>query len=227
MTSLDPAFTVGKLIGEVLRTHLGLSRGAARARAIELLDRVGIAEPERRVDAYPFELSGGMRQRVMIAMAIACEPVLLLADEPTTALDVTVQAGILRLLRSLADEGMAVLLITHDLGLLAEHCDDLAIMYAGQVVESGPVTELFTAPRHPYTAGLIAAVPSATVRTERLATINGTVPAPHQMPDGCRFALRCPHRTTVCDTPVGLSVLPSGRAHRCARSGELTLEGVN
>ncbi|WP_205625532.1 ABC transporter ATP-binding protein [Actinomadura atramentaria] len=225
MTSLDPAFTVGRTIGEVLRTHLRLSRRAARARAVELLDRVGIPEPDRRVDAYPFELSGGMLQRVLIATAIACEPAVLLADEPTTALDVTVQAGILALLRSLADDGMAVLLVTHDLGLLAEHCDDLTVMYAGQVVESGPVADVLTAPAHPYTAGLLAAVPSATVRADRLAAIPGAVPAPHLMPTGCRFADRCPHRRAECAEPVPLTG-GAGRARRCVRADDLVLEGV-
>ncbi|MQA96939.1 MAG: ATP-binding cassette domain-containing protein [Streptosporangiales bacterium] len=226
MTSLDPAFTVGTLIGEVLRRHLGMDRRAARERAVELLDRVGIPEPEKRVDSFPFQLSGGMQQRVLIAMAVACGPDVLIADEPTTALDVTVQAQILRLLRSLTDDGMAVLLVTHDLGVLAEHCDDLVVMYAGQVVETGPVDDVLAAPAHPYTAGLLAAVPSTARRVERLATIPGTVPPPHLLPAGCRFVARCPHAAPVCEEPVTLEDAGGGRSRRCARAAELDLEGV-
>lgn len=225
MTSLDPMFTVGSSIGEVLRTHLGLSKAKAKTRAIELLDRVGIPDPQRRYDAYPFEMSGGMLQRVLIAMAISCEPAVLIADEPTTALDVTVQAQIMRLLRSLASEGMAVLLVTHDMGVISEYTDYLNVMYAGQVIESGATGDVLAAPRHPYTAGLLASVPSTRVRLARLASIPGKVPMLHEMPAGCRFAPRCAFATEVCMQAQTLEVVGE-RAVRCVRSGELELEGV-
>ena len=225
MTSLDPMFTVGSSISEVLRTHLGLSKAKAKARAIELLDRVGIPDPVRRYSAYPFEMSGGMLQRVLIAMAISCEPRVLIADEPTTALDVTVQAQIMRLLQSLAEEGMAVLLVTHDMGVISEYTDYLNVMYAGQVIESGTTAQVLEDPRHPYTAGLLASVPSTRTRLARLSSIPGKVPMLHEMPQGCRFAPRCDFATDACAAPQVL-VVEGPRAVRCVRSGELALEGV-
>ncbi|MBM3523659.1 MAG: ABC transporter ATP-binding protein, partial [Alphaproteobacteria bacterium] len=193
MTSLNPLFRAGFQIGEALEAHLGISRAEARRRAIALMRDVGIAAPEQRVDAYPHQLSGGMRQRVMIAMAIACEPQLLIADEPTTALDVTIQAQILTLIRTLrATRGMGVLLITHDLGVVAGMADRVVVMYAGQVVEEAPVADLFARPRHPYTRMLLRAVPRVARKLERLATIAGTTPPASRFPAGCRFHPRCP-----------------------------------
>lgn len=227
MTSLDPAFTVGQLIGEVLRRHRGLRRSESRARSIELLERVGIPAPAVRVDDYPHAFSGGMRQRVMIAMAIACEPEVLIADEPTTALDVTVQAQILDLLRSLQDEfDMAVLLVTHDLAVVAEHCDSVAVMYAGQIVELASGDDLFTRPLHPYTAGLVRCVPRSDVRRPRLDAISGRVPAPHEVATGCRFAGRCGHVTDLCAEPVELTVAGAGRNVRCCNWASLELSEV-
>jgi len=190
MTSLNPVFTVGDQVGEAVQLHQHKSRREARAVAIEMLKLVGIPSPEERVDAYPHQLSGGMRQRVMIAMALACKPDLLIADEPTTALDVTIQAQILDLLRELQrDLGMSILLITHDLGVVAETCDEVVVMYAGRVVERAPTEALFAAPRHPYTAGLLRSVPTGT--HERLQEIPGMVPALDALPAGCKFADRC------------------------------------
>jgi peptide/nickel transport system ATP-binding protein len=195
MTSLNPAFTIGFQIAEVLRRHEGLSRRAARARAVELLELVGIPDPQRRVAEYPHQLSGGMRQRVMIAIAVACSPRLLIADEPTTALDVTIQAGILDVFRDLRDRlGTAIVLITHDLGVVADVADRVVVMYAGRAVEQAAVDELFTHPRHPYTAGLMGALPSAAVTVDgrrRLTEIPGMVPLPFDDPDACAFAARC------------------------------------
>ncbi len=199
MTSLNPVFRVGGQIVEALRLHRNLGRKDARARAIELLELVGIPVPERRVDEYPHQLSGGMRQRVMIAMALANEPDLLIADEPTTALDVTIQAQILELLLELRREmGMGVMLITHDLGVVAEVCDRVVVMYAGQVVEEGPVDDIFRQPAHPYTQGLLAAVPRPDRTGGELAVIPGTVPPPTNWPSGCRFRDRCPYAWDVC-----------------------------
>jgi oligopeptide/dipeptide ABC transporter ATP-binding protein len=227
LSSLDPSFTVGFQLTEVTRHHLGLSKAQARARAQELLARVGLPDPARVLCAYPHELSGGMAQRVMIALALSCEPDVLIADEPTTALDVTVQAEVLDLLRSLRDElGMAIVFVTHDLGVAAELCDRVAIMYAGQVVEEGPVSEVFAQPEHPYTAALLASDPGAA--GDRLADIPGTVPPPHAWSDGCRFAPRCAHARAECAQAVALRAdgLPAARAVRCARAEDLTLEGV-
>ncbi|MBW3554746.1 MAG: ABC transporter ATP-binding protein [Gemmatimonadetes bacterium] len=194
MTSLNPVFPVGDQISEALRLHRGLKKKEARGRAIELLQLVGIPVPERRVDEYPHQLSGGMRQRVMIAMALANEPDVLIADEPTTALDVTIQAQILELLDELRERlGMAIVLITHDLGVVAEVCDRVVVMYAGQVVEEGPVGDIFGRPSHPYTQGLLAAVPRPDRREGTLAVIPGTVPPPTNWPTGCRFHDRCPY----------------------------------
>ena len=197
MTSLNPVYTVGNQVAEVLRIHKKASRREARGRVIELLTQVGIPAPEKRVDSYPHQLSGGMRQRVMIAMALACDPELLLADEPTTALDVTIQAQILDLLRRLQEErGMSILFITHDLGVVAEFADQVAVMYAGRVVETGSVQEVFRAPAHPYTRGLLASVPpldggAGQGPHRRLETIEGVVPDLLELPPGCRFAGRC------------------------------------
>jgi len=197
MTSLNPVFTVGRQIGEVLREHLGLSKRAARERTVELLDLVHIPAPQRRVDEYPHQLSGGMRQRVMIAMAVACDPRILIADEPTTALDVTIQAGILDLMRELRERlGTAIVLITHNLGVVADIADRVAVMYAGRKVEEAPVGELFAAPQHPYTIGLLGAVPRG--GTQRLREIPGRVPSLEVLPDACVFAPRCPRADEAC-----------------------------
>jgi peptide/nickel transport system ATP-binding protein len=197
MTSLNPVFTVGDQVGEAVRLHQGKSKSEARAIAVEMFRLVGIPSPEERVDAYPHQLSGGMRQRVMIAMALACKPDLLIADEPTTALDVTIQAQILELLDKLQHElGMSVLLITHDLGVVAETCDEVCVMYAGRVVERASAETLFAAPRHHYTAGLIRSIASGD--EERLVEIKGMVPALHELPKGCKFADRCPRVEDKC-----------------------------
>jgi len=217
MTSLNPAFTIGDQIGEGLVRHRGLSPRAAKAEAIEMLRRVRVPAPERRADDYPHLLSGGMRQRAMIAMALACSPALLIADEPTTALDVTIQAQILDLLRELrAATGAAILLITHDLGVVAETADRVAVMYSGRIVEEAPVAALFAAPQHPYTIGLLGAVPRLAGTRARLATIEGNVPDPLAMPPGCRFAPRCPIAKPECSEkiPELLEVEP-GRFVRC------------
>jgi len=199
MTSLNPVFRVGHQIGEALRLHQGLSRAEARDRTIDLLRKVGIPAPDRRVDDYPHQMSGGMKQRVMIAMALACGPSLLIADEPTTALDVTIQAQILELLAELQEsEGMAILLITHDLGVVAETTDHVAVMYAGKVVEYAPVEELFQNPRHPYTVGLFRSLPRVGHEKEKLEVIRGNVPNPLEFPEGCKFWPRCPHATDRC-----------------------------
>jgi peptide/nickel transport system ATP-binding protein len=196
MTSLNPVFTVGRQIGEVLRKHLGLSKAAARRRTIELLDLVRIPAPERRLDEYPHQLSGGMRQRVMIAMALACDPKVLVADEPTTALDVTIQAGILDLMRDLrARLGTAIILITHNLGVVADIADRVIVMYAGRKAEEAPVHELFAHPQHPYTIGLLGAIPrplEGGESRERLQEIPGRVPSLAALPQHCAFAERCP-----------------------------------
>jgi peptide/nickel transport system ATP-binding protein len=195
MTSLNPVFTVGRQVEESLRTHLGLSRSAARKRAIELLDLVHIPAPERRVREYPHQLSGGMRQRVMIAMAVACEPKILIADEPTTALDVTIQAGILDLMRELRERlGTAIILITHNLGVVADIADRVVVMYAGRKAEEAPVRELFARPQHPYTIGLLGAIPlpGAASKQDRLREIPGRVPSLAELPNHCAFAPRCP-----------------------------------
>ncbi len=199
MTSLNPVFTVGDQIGEALRLHEGMSRAKAKERAVDLLRLVGIPAPEDRVERYPHEMSGGMRQRVMIAMALACNPDLLIADEPTTALDVTIQAQILDLIRRLqAERNMAVLLITHDLGVVAETCEQVVVMYAGKVVETAPADALFAAPRHPYTAGLLRSIPGAAGAGERLQTIPGVVPSLGNLPAGCRFRARCDRAIARC-----------------------------
>ncbi|MEV4754967.1 ABC transporter ATP-binding protein [Micromonospora sp. NPDC049559] len=217
MTSLNPAYSVGFQIVEVLRRHERMSRRAARDRAVELLRLVGIAAPERRVREYPHQLSGGMRQRVMIAMAVACSPKVLIADEPTTALDVTIQAGVLDVFRNLRDRlGTAIILITHDLGVVADIADQVVVMYAGRAVERAPVGELFAAPRHPYTRGLLGALPAAASvgadGRRRLAEIPGLVPAPYSDPDECAFRPRCPRAQSDCASrrPV---LSPAGPDH--------------
>jgi peptide/nickel transport system ATP-binding protein len=227
MTSLNPAFTIGDQIAETVRLHRGVSRRTARARAVEVLDLVGIPHARRRLDDYPHEFSGGMRQRAMIAMAVSCDPRLLIADEPTTALDVTIQAQVLELLVAMrAELGMSVLLVTHDLGVVAEVCERVVVMYAGQIVEQAEVGELFDHPRHPYTEGLLAAVPQIGTRGRRLPAIPGRTPEPWALPPGCRFAPRCTHATTVCTEPP--SLVPSRPAHlsRCVRHDELSLRGA-
>jgi len=199
MTSLNPTFSIGFQIGEVLRLHSGLGRRQTRQRCIELLDVVGVGSSDARVDQYPHQLSGGLRQRVMIAMALACGPDLLIADEPTTALDVTIQAQILELLIGLQKElNMSILMITHDLGVVAEFCDEVVVMYAGKIVEKAPVNELFAHPRHPYTRGLLASIPQIGSKKEHLPTIPGTVPAIDRRPDGCYFADRCDRVLDIC-----------------------------
>jgi peptide/nickel transport system ATP-binding protein len=213
MTSLNPVFTVGDQIAEGVRAHFDVSRAEARARALRLLQEVGIPDPVRRLDAYPHQLSGGMRQRVMIAIALSAEPEILVADEPTTALDVTVQAQILEVLDRLRDaHGMAVLLITHDLGIVAGRADRVAVMYAGQIVEEAPTASLFARPSHPYTQGLFASVPRITGPIERLTPIRGSVPPPGAWPSGCRFRPRCPKAFEKSETMPPL--LPVGPDHR-------------
>ena len=222
-TSLNPAFTVGDQIAEMVRVHQGAGRRAAMLAAIEALERVDIPDPAARSRNYPHELSGGMRQRAMIAMALVCSPRVLLADEPTTALDVTIQAQILELLASLRDElGMAMVFVTHDLGVVAEIADEVAVMYAGQIVEQAGVDELFARPRHPYTEALIRALPQSATPGERLATIPGQVPDPAAWPAGCHFADRCAHAEDRCRSgPVELT-----DGVRCLRADELQLEGT-
>jgi oligopeptide/dipeptide ABC transporter ATP-binding protein len=199
MSSLNPVFTIGDQISEAVILHKKLSRKAALDRAIESLAAVGINNPERRVKQYPHEMSGGMRQRVMIAMALSCDPQLIIADEPTTALDVTIQAQILELIRKVQDEtGAALMLITHDLGVVAETVQDVVVMYAGRVVESGTVDEVLLSPKHPYTEGLLTSMPSRGMRGQRLNVIKGTVPNPFNMPKGCNFTPRCPYAFKPC-----------------------------
>jgi oligopeptide/dipeptide ABC transporter ATP-binding protein len=217
MTSLNPVFKVGDQIVESLRLHQGLGKKDARDRAIEMLQLVGIPIPRQRVDEYPHQLSGGMRQRVMIAMALACNPKLLIADEPTTALDVTIQAQILELLNRLQEElGMSIILITHDLGVVAETCDRVIVMYAGQVFEEGPVDDVFHDPQNPYTEGLLRSMPRLGEEVERLAVIPGVVPSPLAWPAGCRFNDRCPYRweKTEQEEPPLFEIGP-GRRNKC------------
>ena len=220
MTSLNPAYTIGEQISEVLVRHRGLSQDAARDKTIQLLRDVRIPSPEQRVDEYPHKLSGGMRQRVMIAMALACDPRLLIADEPTTALDVTLQAQILDLMRELkAASGAAIILITHDLGVVAEVCDEVAVMYAGEIVERAAVDDLFASPQHPYTVGLLGSIPRLGRRADHLATIEGMVPNMANPPPGCRFAARCPFVSEICTkTPPPLVEVSPGHASRCIKA---------
>jgi peptide/nickel transport system ATP-binding protein len=217
MTSLNPAFTVGSQLTVVLRRHRGMTAQAARSMAVEMLREVRIPAPEARIDEFPHRLSGGMRQRVMIAMALLCRPALLIADEPTTALDVTIQAQMLDLMRALrAEMKTTILLITHDLGVVAEMADRVVVMYAGQVVEAGRVEDIFSMPQHPYTVGLMGAVASLEGRRARLPAIEGVVPAATDMPAGCRFAPRCPFADGRCRSEAP-SLLEVGAGHlsRC------------
>ena len=220
MTSLNPAFTIGEQIAEAIVRHRGVGAAEAKARTIALLARVRIPAPGQRFGEYPHKLSGGMRQRVMIALALACDPDLLVADEPTTALDVTIQAQILALLRRLRDEsGLALLLITHDLGVVAEMADDVLVMYAGQVVERAPVGRLFAQPQHPYTIGLMGSVPRLDDSGERLAAIDGQVPSPLAPPAGCRFHPRCPFVEPACREAVpALVAIAADHAVACRRA---------
>ena len=219
MTSLNPSYTVGDQIVEAVIRHRGMSKREAARHAVEMLRRVRIPSPETRFHDYPHKLSGGMRQRVMIAMALACDPRLLMADEPTTALDVTIQAQILDLMRGLREEsGAAIVLITHDLGVVAEVCDEVVVMYAGQVVERAPVGELFRFPQHPYTVGLLGALPRLEQRRARLAAIEGTVPNMTAPPKGCRFQARCPFRIEKCAELPPLVPLEAGHLARCWRA---------
>ena len=216
MSSLNPALTIGAQIVETVRRHKGVSAAAARAHALAMLERVGIPAATKRLDDYPHQLSGGMRQRAMIAMALANDPELLIADEPTTALDVTIQAQILDLMRDLqAETGAALIMITHDLGVVAEMADRVAVMYGGRVVEIGPVAQIFDDPQHPYTIGLMSSMPSFSGRGERLVTIPGVVPSANDMPDGCRFASRCPFATEICATAPDLREIGAGRRVAC------------
>ncbi|MER7012409.1 ABC transporter ATP-binding protein [Saccharopolyspora sp. NPDC000359] len=228
MSALDPVFTIGRQLVECLLAHRSTSRRAARAAAVEMLDAVGIPLPQQRFGEYPHQLSGGMRQRVMIAIALICRPRLLIADEPTTAVDVTIQAQVLELLRDLTRQhGTAVLLITHDLGVVAELCDRVVALYAGETVESGPVADVLRAPRHPYTSRLLQAIPRIEARHAELKSIPGRVPPPGAQPPGCAFHPRCDHATDACraDHP-DLLPLADARSVRCARAAELTLPGV-
>jgi peptide/nickel transport system ATP-binding protein len=220
MTSLNPSYSIGEQIAESLIRHRGLSRGQARARTVELLRLVKIPSPEQRVDDYPHRLSGGMRQRAMIALALACDPELLIADEPTTALDVTIQAQILALMRDLkTSTGVAIILITHDLGVVAEICDHVAVMYAGEIVEYAPVDALFATPQHPYTIGLLGSIPRLDAKAEELAAIEGMVPSMAELPAGCRFAPRCPFVRERCrQASPPLAVVGPSHRSRCIRA---------
>jgi peptide/nickel transport system ATP-binding protein len=215
MTSLNPAFPVGEQIAEALLRHRDVNKQEARAQAIEMLRRVRMPSPESRADDYPHQLSGGMRQRVMIAMALACNPKLLIADEPTTALDVTIQAQILELMRALREElGTAIILITHDLGVIAELADDVIVMYAGQVIERCSVERLFAEPQHPYTIGLLGSMPRLDLEQQRLTAIQGFVPSAGTLPSGCRFHPRCPFAVDKCrhEVPPLMEITPQHEA---------------
>lgn len=226
MTALDPLFPIGYQIAQTLRAHQKISKTAAKNAAIETLDRVGIPLPARRYKEYPHQLSGGMRQRVMIAMAVVCKPRLLIADEPTTAVDVTIQAQILNLLKELNTEsGMAILMITHDLGVVAETCQRAITMYAGEAVEHATVDGLLETPFHPYTSALLQAVPRVETRGAVLKSIPGRVPLLHEMPDGCRFEARCLHAEQACGDPQSLRQI-GDRSVRCVRHEVLSLPGA-
>ena len=217
MTSLNPVYTIGNQISEAVILHQQVSKKEARSRSIEMLERVGIPAPHKRVDDYPHQFSGGMRQRAMIAMALSCNPSLLIADEPTTALDVTIQAQVLDLMRELQEElGMAIMMITHDLGVIAEITNEIVIMYAGRVVEKGNLDQIFYHPLHPYTRGLLASIPVlGTESRERLHSISGSVPRPSAMPPGCAFAPRCAERFERCDEMPELKAVGEHNSVRC------------
>jgi len=217
MTSLNPVYTIGNQISEAVILHQKVSKKEARSRSIEMLERVGIPAPHKRVDDYPHQFSGGMRQRAMIAMALSCNPSLLIADEPTTALDVTIQAQVLDLMRELQEElGMAIMMITHDLGVIAEITNEIVIMYAGRVVEKGNLDQIFYHPLHPYTRGLLASIPVlGTESRERLHSISGSVPRPSAMPPGCAFAPRCAERFERCDEMPELKAVGEHSSVRC------------
>lgn len=217
MTSLNPVFTNGNQISETVQLHRGLNKKEAKLHSIEMLRKVGIPRPEAIVDEYPHQLSGGMRQRVMIAMAMSCDPELLIADEPTTALDVTIQAQILELMKKLNQElGTSIMIITHDLGVVADMCDRIVVMYAGKIVEEGPVRTILKDPQHPYTRGLIQSVPRMDVVRDKLYSIPGNVPNPRFMPQGCRFAPRCEYAMDRCRTEMpNLVTLDAGHQSRC------------
>ena len=223
MTSLNPILTIGEQIMETLRAHERIGKRAQHARAVEMLEKVGIPSAASRMRSYPHQLSGGQRQRVMLAIALACRPRLLIADEPTTALDVTIQAQILDLLLDLRDElGMAVLIITHNMGVIAETADRVLVMYAGRVVEEAPVARLFARPSHPYTSGLLECVPSLEGERARLVAIAGTLPEPGRRPLGCRFAPRCPHCLPACTAALpSLERVGAGHRAACIRAHEL------
>jgi peptide/nickel transport system ATP-binding protein len=228
MSALDPVFSVGHQIAEAYLSHFPASRAEAQERAVAALEQVGIALPQRRYHEYPHQLSGGMRQRVMIAMALICQPKLLIADEPTTALDVTVQAQILELLRDVSERsGAALMLITHDLGVVAETCTRMLTMYAGEVVEDAMVDDMLVRPRHPYTSGLLRSLPRLSERRSALPSIPGRVPSPTEMPPGCRFMPRCAHAMQRCETRQQLQPL-SNDLHqvRCWRADDLELRGA-
>ncbi len=227
MSALDPVFTIGQQLSETLLAHFDMPRKEARERSIQALADVGIPLPERRYDEYPHHFSGGMRQRVMIAMALICKPRLIVADEPTTALDVTVQAQIIDLLCQLSDDtGTALLFITHDLGVVAETCSRMLTMYAGEVVEDAPVDDALRRPAHPYTSGLLRSLPRLSQRGERLPSIPGRVPSPSAMPEGCRFRERCPHAAPGCEAYQPMVRDRHGRQARCWRVDELELPGA-
>ena len=221
MTSLNPVFTIGDQVTETIRAHENLSQRALFARAVELLEKVGIPSPATRMADYPHQLSGGQRQRVMLAIALSCRPKLLIADEPTTALDVTIQAQILDLIMDLRDEfGMAIIIITHNMGVIAETADRVLVMYAGRVIEAAPVATLFDNPLHPYTSGLLSCVPTLEQRKERLEAIPGTLPEPGRRPPGCRFAPRCPRAIPACSEALPpLTAQGPGHDAACIRIG--------
>lgn len=223
MTSLNPAFTIGEQIAEVVRRHEGVSRKKAAARSVEVLGEVGIPNPSRRASSYPHEFSGGMRQRAVVAMALACRPDVVIADEPTTALDVTIQAQILDLLRTMQEEHhMAILFITHDLGVVAELCDRVAVMYAGQIVERAEIEPLYAEPRHPYTSALLRSMPQIGSRGSKLSSIPGRPPEPWAFSGGCRFGPRCEFRQSACDEhPIELRDLGELHQSRCRRVDDL------
>jgi peptide/nickel transport system ATP-binding protein len=224
MTSLNPLMRCGEQIAEAIRFHQGKGRAEARTAAVGLLDRMGIPDPDRRADAYPFELSGGMRQRVMIAMALSCRPKLLIADEPTTALDVTIQAQILKLIRELQKEyGMALMLITHDLGVVRDMVEELLVMYAGRVVETGKAADVLARPTHPYTLGLLRSIPSLDRKVARLASIEGVVPKPADIVPGCRFHPRCFMAVEACRHAEPPLEGEAGHRSACIRRSEVRL----